>query len=84
MDLAFIIGICAASLTTISFLPQVIKAWKTKQTSDLSLLMVVLLLLGVFLWLVYGLMLKQSPIILANSVTLVLAITLLGLKLKYS
>jgi len=79
-----IIGLIAAFLTTIAFLPQVIKVWKTKKAEDLSLKTFILLSTGIFLWLVYGILLQDLPLILANAVTFTLAITILFFKLRYS
>ncbi|MCX7927092.1 MAG: SemiSWEET transporter [Candidatus Omnitrophica bacterium] len=64
-----IIGMLAAVLTMFSFVPQIVKVYKTKSADDLSLGMLIQLSLGVFLWLVYGIHLKNAVIILANSVT---------------
>ncbi|QQS50706.1 MAG: SemiSWEET transporter [Bacteroidota bacterium] len=72
-----IIGLTAAALTTFAFLPQAIKTWKTKSTDDLSPAMFGLLCTGILLWLIYGLLVNDLPIILANSVTLVLACSIL-------
>jgi len=69
--------------TTISFLPQAIRVIKTKQTKDLSLTMYMAFTVGIFLWLVYGIMLDNLPIVIANSITLVFACTILVMKLKY-
>ena len=77
------LGFAAATLTTIAFIPQLIKAWKTKQTKDLSSVMLCVLNLGILLWLVYGIMINSLPIILANVVTFVLAAVILVLKMKY-
>ncbi len=77
------IGFMAAILTTIAFLPQVIKAWKTKSTHDLSYVMIFIFFAGVSLWLVYGLMVSDRPVTFANAFTLVLITVLLFLKLKY-
>jgi MtN3 and saliva related transmembrane protein len=77
------IGLLAAICTTIAFLAQVIKTVRTKQTGDLSLLMYIILTAGLFLWLTYGLIIKNLPIISANSVSLVLSITVLILKIKH-
>ncbi|MBU0501632.1 MAG: SemiSWEET transporter [bacterium] len=79
----FLIGSLAAALTTISFLPQVIKAYQTKQTKDLSLVMYVVLSTGLVFWLIYGFCLNSLPIILANSITLMMALFLVFLKLKH-
>jgi len=77
------LGLLAGLLTTIAFIPQVWKCWKTKKTRDISLLMTLLFAVGVALWLMYGLILKNPPIILWNIVTLILVLMLLVLKLKY-
>jgi MtN3 and saliva related transmembrane protein len=78
-----ILGLVAACGTTIALLPQTIKSIKTKQTKDISLGMYVLFVVGVFLWLIYGILIKDLPVILANAVTLIFASTILALKLKY-
>ena len=78
-----IIGFLAAVGTTSAFLPQVIKAWKTKHTKDLSLYTTILFLIGIVLWFVYGLLIVSYPIIVANAISLVLVLSLLILKIKY-
>jgi MtN3 and saliva related transmembrane protein len=75
------LGFIAAALTTLSFLPQVVRTWKTRSAEDLSLSMLVAFNLGVVIWLVYGIALGALPIIVANVVTLALSLTLLVLKL---
>lgn len=80
---SFIIGIIAGTLCTISFLPQVIRIARTRHTKDLSLVTFSIFSLGVFLWLVYGLILKELPIILANAATLTLALIIVAMKLKF-
>jgi MtN3 and saliva related transmembrane protein len=77
MDMVTIVGLAAAVLSTISFLPQAIKTIKTKHTEDLSLGMYSIYSLGVVLWLAYGIMLNKLPIILANVVTLTFTIVIL-------
>lgn len=77
-----LIGFLAAFCTTISFLPQVIKTWKTKQTKDISLPMYILFVIGVSLWFVYGIFLRDAAIYLANGVTLLLVSSILYLKIK--
>lgn len=84
LDIGHIFGYFAAFLTTLSFLPQTIKTIKEKNTEGISLLMYSMFTAGVFLWLVYGLMLRDLPIIAANSVTFALAFTILVLKIKYT
>lgn len=83
MDWVTLIGIMAGVFTTLSFLPQVIKAWKTKRTEDLSLSMYLIFVSGVVLWLVYGIIKADLPIILANSVTAILAGSVLIMKMIY-
>ena len=78
-----IIGLIAALLTTSSFLPQVIRVWKTKSTKDISLTMYINMFIGVGLWLAYGIAIDSLSVILANSVTIVLVLSILYFKLKY-
>ena len=78
-----ILGFAAGTLTTLSFVPQVHKAWRSKRCDDLSLSMLLAFGAGVLLWLIYGVVLRKSPIIVANAVTLVLILVLLWLKLRY-
>ncbi|MHB8550610.1 MAG: SemiSWEET transporter, partial [Acidiferrobacterales bacterium] len=73
MEFANVFGFLAGTLTTIAFLPQAIKIWKTKSTKDISLGMFTLFVTGVFLWIVYGVGIGSVPVIIANTVTLVLA-----------
>ncbi len=73
MEITAIIGNIAAFLTTSSFLPQAIKTIKTRDTESLSFPMYLLFVIGVALWLVYGILNKQLPIILGNLITLILA-----------
>jgi len=83
MDIVTVIGMLGGALTTISFLPQVIKVLKTHSTKDLSLAMFLLFVAGVLLWLIYGICDKQLPVIIANSATLVLAMIILIAKIIY-
>lgn len=78
-----LIGYCAAFLTTVSFLPQVIQSWRTRDLSGISLGMYTLFTAGVGLWLVYGLLIEKWPLILANAVTFSLALSILILKIRY-
>lgn len=83
MTLTFWIGFIAATLTTVSFLPQVIQVWKTKSTKDISLGMFSIFSLGVLLWLIYGILIQDWIVFMANLITLILASIILIFKLKY-
>ena len=78
-----IFGYIAAICTTMSFLPQAIKMFKEKKGDGISTPMYVIFVLGVFFWLIYGIMLKSIPIIIANSITLFLSSSILIMKVKY-
>lgn len=77
------IGLVAACLTTISFLPQVIQVIRTKNTAGISLGMYLLFVLGVFLWSIYGFYIRDIAIILANGITLISASVILYHKFVY-
>lgn len=77
------LGVIAATLTTISFLPQTIKTIKDKDTSGISLAMYASFTLGVFSWFIYGLYIGDVPVVAANFVTFIFAVIILSLKLKY-
>lgn len=83
MDLIEILGMIAAVLTTASFLPQVYKTWKTKDTKSLSLTMYVCFFIGIVLWLIYGFLIDSLPMILANGITTITTFLLIVLKLKH-
>jgi len=83
MDSIKILGLIAGFCTTIAFLPQVIKTWKEKSAEGLSLGMFSIFCTGVTLWLIYGLMIKDLAVTLANLITLMLASMLLFFKLKF-
>lgn len=83
MDFVTIIGFIGASLTTIAFLPQVIQIWKTKSTKDISLKMYIILCAGIFLWLLYGVMILSWPIIVANAIGFISSLIILIFKVKY-
>jgi MtN3 and saliva related transmembrane protein len=83
MRLTTLLGSLAGMLTTISFVPQVLKAWRSKRCDDLSWGMLVTFSTGVVLWLIYGLRLWAMPIIIANAVTLALLVTIIVLKIRY-
>ena len=77
------LGFAAGMLTTIAFVPQVYRIVKTRSAHDISWLMFGLFSLGIVLWLWYGLRTSALPVILANIVTLTLAVTILCLKWRY-
>lgn len=83
MTFITLLGLLAGTLTTISFVPQLLKTWRTKSAKDMSLPMLISFCSGVLLWLVYGILLQATPVILANFITLILALIILGLKLTY-
>ena len=76
------LGYCAAFLTTIAFLPQAIRSWKTRDLSGISVGMYSLFTAGVGLWLIYGLIIEKWPLILANALTFLLSISILFLKVS--
>lgn len=78
------IGYCAAFLTTLAFLPQAIQSWRTRDLSGVSLGMYSLFTAGVALWLIYGLIIEKWPLILANTLTFALAMSILLLKLHHT
>lgn len=79
---AEILGFIAGALTTISFVPQVVKTWRTRSTADISLGMFALFCAGLVLWTLYGIALGSWPIVIWNAITLVLAGTILIFKLR--
>lgn len=81
---ADVIGSAAGTLTTVAFVPQVVRAWKTGSVEDLSLWMLLAFTTGVGLWVVYGVVTDAVPLIITNGLTFVLAMTLLVLKLRGS
>ncbi len=83
MDLIELVGLTAAFLTTFAYLPQVIKTWKSKSAGDLSLGLFAILTTGVLLWLIYGLLIGNTPIIASNTVTLMLTGSMLYFKVRY-
>ena len=77
------VGFFAAFCTTISFLPQVIKVYKTRSTKDISLYMFLIFTIGTFCWLIYGIIESSLPIIIANTITLILSAIILLYKIKF-
>lgn len=82
-DFITALGLIAGVLTTIAYLPQLIKTWKTKSAHDLSWSMLIVLCTGIILWLVYGFYIQNIPIIAANIVTFLFASMILVLKIMY-
>ncbi len=83
MNFYEVLGMAAAVLTTVSFLPQVYKTYKTKDTSGLSLTMYLCFFVGIVLWLIYGIHLESLPMILANGITAISSLFLVILKIKH-
>lgn len=83
MDFTTALGLLAGALTTTSFFPQLAKIRRTKSAEDISMSMFVMFCIGVALWLVYGVVNRDVAVIAANSVTLLLALGILILKMKY-
>ena len=77
------IGLLAGLLTTVSLVPQVLKIWKSRSAKDVSLKMFAAFSVGVALWLAYGLLQKELPMILWNGVSLILATAILAMKLRF-
>jgi MtN3 and saliva related transmembrane protein len=84
MELIDVLGMIAGSISAVTFLPQVIKTWKTKSAGDISLLMFTFATVSVILWLVYGIVKKSIPIIYTNSLVLVCSLIMLYFKCRYS
>ena len=80
---SFIVGSLAGILCTLSFIPQVIKIAKTKHTKDLSLATFSAFFVGISLWLAYGILIREWPVIIANAVTLILVLYIVIMKIKH-
>ena len=78
-----VIGYVAALFTTFSLLPQIIRIWKLKEARDISLFMPLMVSVGAVLWLVYGIMIAEAPVIAANVVSLLVALITLFVTIKY-
>lgn len=77
------IGALAGTLTTVSFVPQVLKTWRSRSARDISFGMFSLFSLGVLLWLIYGISIQSLPIMLANGITLTLSLVMIAMKLGF-
>jgi len=83
MNTTSLIGLAAGLLTTISLVPQVLKIWRTRSAKDVSRKMFIAFCSGVALWLLYGILHREPPIVLWNAVSLALGLTILGMKLRF-
>jgi MtN3 and saliva related transmembrane protein len=83
MDTVNLLGLSAGTLTTLAFVPQVWRTWRSRSTKDISAGMFVLFSIGVFLWLLYGIALGAVPVIIANCITLALALAVLWMKFRF-
>jgi MtN3 and saliva related transmembrane protein len=83
MDTIILTGYIAGTLTTVSFVPQVLRTWKLRETKDFSLAMLLLFAAGMLLWTAYGIWINSYPIIAANVITFGLVLFLLGMKIRY-
>ena len=77
-------GFSAAFLTTIAFLPQLYKTWQTKSAEDVSLIMLILFIIGLICWIIYGLKIDSMPILVANIITFIFNFSILILKITYT
>ena len=77
------LGFAAATCTTLAYAPQFIKVWRTRSTEDISLGMFLVMVLGLALWLAYGLLSGDAPLVAANAITMLLAGGILFMKLRY-
>ncbi len=83
LDSTTLLGLFGGMLTTSAFFPQVAKTWKTQSAKDISLLMLILLTTGVFIWAIYGFLIGSLPLIMTNIITLALSLIILVFKIKY-
>lgn len=84
MEWIQILGIVAGICTSASLVPQVVKVWKEKEAEDVSLIMLVVLLTGLILWVVYGFMKQDLPIIATNIFSVLVNVTLIVLRIRYA
>jgi MtN3 and saliva related transmembrane protein len=83
MDFVTLLGLTAGTLTTLAFLPQLLKTWRSKSAKDISSGWLVSFSSGIMLWLVYGVLIQSLPVILSNGVTLILTLIILSFKLRF-
>ncbi len=83
MDLQYFIGIAGGIVSSVTFLPQVLKIWKTRSAKDLSMMTLFFLTLNVSLWLTYGIILGDYPLIVTNSIVLSMVLMMVYFKLTF-
>lgn len=83
MDYIKILGLVAGTITSITFIPQVLQIWKTKSAKDINILMLSLLITGVSLWLTYGIVVKDVAIIYTNGMVLAMSLLMLYFKFRF-
>ena len=83
MNLITLIGLAAAAMTTFAFLPQAVKSWRSRRTDNLSLPMYLVMATGIALWLIYGLIIRDIPLIFANSISFIFVSSILYLKIRH-
>ena len=83
MNFVPILGLTAATLTTVCQIPQLLKIWKLKESRDVSLATYSVLSTGILLWLIYGILINNPPLYLANALTLITTLAIVGLKIKF-
>ncbi|MGJ3247808.1 MAG: SemiSWEET transporter [Elainellaceae cyanobacterium] len=83
MNVVTLLGLTAGTLTTLAYLPQLFKTWKSKSADDISWIMLITLCIGIVLWLVYGTYVHDVPVIAANLTTLFFTSLILTLKIRY-
>ena len=83
MEMTSLVGFAAGFLTTVAFIPQAVKIWRSKSAADVSLAAFLAFTVGVGMWLAYGILKQEPPIIVWNGVTLVIAAAILAMKAKF-
>lgn len=83
MDIKNIVGIAGSIFSSVSFLPQVIKLWKTRSAKDLSMMTLLFLILNVSTWLTYGILINDFPIIITNIIVLSMVLLMVYFKLTF-
>lgn len=84
MDIETLIGTVAGICTTVAVVPQIVRTWKTKEVKDVSIGMFIVLILGVGLWTVYGILIKDWPIFITNGISVLLNLCMLYFIISYS